>query len=62
VSSEMGTTPIEGTWSAGALSFAFAMQDGTGIVMAATLAEGKLTGSFTVGDQMTGSWAASKRK
>lgn len=62
VSSDMGTSPIEGTWSNGTLSFAFTMPDGMGIAMVATLAEGKLTGSFTFGDQMPGGWAASKRK
>jgi hypothetical protein len=62
VTSEMGTSPIEGTWSNGTLSFAFAMPDGAGIVMAATLADGKLTGSFTMGSEITGGWAASRRK
>ena len=62
VASEMGTSPFEGTWRDGTLSFAFAMADGAGVVMTATLAEGKLTGSFTMGTEMTGGWAASKRK
>jgi hypothetical protein len=62
VTSEMGTSPIEGTWTNGTLSFAFAMPDGAGIVMAATLAEGKLSGSLTMGTEVTGGWAASKRK
>jgi len=62
VTSEMGTSPIEGTWINGTLSFAFAMPDGAGIVMVGTQADGKLTGSFTMGTEMTGGWAASRRK
>jgi len=62
VTSEMGTSPFEGTWRDGTLSFAFAMADGAGVVMTATLAESKLTGSFTMGTEMKGGWAASRRK
>ena len=62
-SAERGMTPLEGTWVNGTLDFAFTMADGMRISMSATFADDKLTGTMKLGDgQMTGGWAASRRK
>lgn len=63
LSSDMGTIPFEGTWVNGTLNFAFSGPNGMPIAMAATVVEGKLAGTFSIADgQMTGGWAAAKRK
>jgi hypothetical protein len=62
-SAERGATALEGTWANGTLDFAFTMSDGMQISMSATMTDGKLAGTMKVGDgQMTGGWAAARRK
>ena len=62
-SAERGMTPLDGTWVNGTLDFAFTMADGMRISMSAAFADDKLTGTMKIGDgQMTGGWAASRRK
>jgi len=64
MSSDMGgSVPFEGTWTNGTLTFGITGPSGGAIVMAATLTEGRLAGTFTAGNgQFTGGWAAAKRK
>jgi hypothetical protein len=63
LASDMGTAPFEGTWTSGALSFAFSGPNGMAVSMSATIVDGKLAGTFSIADgQMTGGWAAAKRK
>ena len=64
MSSERGAVPFEGTWTDGTLRLSFVGgPNGIVISMTATFVEGKLAGTFSIGDgQMTGGWAAAKRK
>jgi hypothetical protein len=62
-SAERGTTALEGTWANGTLDFAFTTSGGMRISMSATFTEGKLAGTLKIADgEMTGGWAAAKRK
>ena len=60
--SELGTSPIStGTWKDGKLVFVLDSSNGQ-IGMVATVVEGKLVGDFDYAGQMTGKWAAVKKK
>ena len=61
-SSELGTSPITtGSWKDGKLVFVLDSSNGQ-IGMVATIVDGKLVGDFDLGGQMTGKWAAVKKK
>lgn len=60
--SELGTSPIStGTWKDGKLVFVLDSSNGQ-IGMVASIVDGKLVGDFDYAGQMTGKWAAVKRK
>jgi hypothetical protein len=60
--SELGTSPITtGTWKDGKLVFVLDSSNGQ-IGMVATIIDGKLVGDFDYAGQMTGKWAAVKKK
>jgi hypothetical protein len=60
--SELGTSPIStGTWKDGKLVFVLDSSNGQ-IGMVATIVDGKLVGDFDYAGQMTGKWAAVKKK
>jgi hypothetical protein len=60
--SELGTSPITtGTWKDGKLVFVLDSSNGQ-IGMVATIVDGKLVGDFDYAGQMTGKWAAVKKK
>jgi hypothetical protein len=60
--SELGTSPITtGTWKDGKLVFVLDSSNGQ-IGMVATIVDGKLVGDFDYAGQMTGKWAAIKKK
>ena len=60
--SELGTSPIStGTWKDGKLVFVLDSANGT-IGMVAAIVDGKLVGDFDLSGQMTGKWAAVKKK
>ena len=60
--SELGTSPITtGTWKDGKLVFVLESSNGQ-IGMVATIVDGKLVGDFDLAGQMTGKWAAVKKK
>ena len=61
-SSEMGTSTItSGSWKDGKLVFVLDSANGQ-IGMVATIVDGKLVGDFDLSGQMTGKWAAVKKK
>ncbi len=61
-SSELGTSTItSGSWKDGKLVFVLDSTNGQ-IGMVATLVDGKLVGDFDLSGQMTGKWAAIKKK
>jgi hypothetical protein len=61
-SSELGTSPItSGSWKDGKLVFILDSSNGQ-IGMVATVVDGKLVGDFDYAGQMTGKWAAIKKK
>ncbi len=61
-SSDLGTSPITtGSWKDGKLVFVLDSANGQ-IGMVATIIDGKLVGDFDLSGQMTGKWAAVKRK
>jgi hypothetical protein len=61
-SSELGTSPItSGSWKDGKLVFILDSSNGQ-IGMFATIVDGKLVGDFDYAGQMTGKWAAVKKK
>jgi hypothetical protein len=61
-SSELGTSPItSGSWKDGKLVFILDSSNGQ-IGMVATIVDGKLVGDFDYAGQMTGKWAAVKKK
>ncbi len=60
--SELGTSNIStGTWKDGKLVFVLDSANGQ-IGMVATIVDGKLVGDFDLSGQMTGKWAAVKKK
>ena len=60
--SELGTSQITtGTWKDGKLVFVLESANGQ-IGMVATIVDGKLVGDFDLSGQMTGKWAALKKK
>jgi hypothetical protein len=59
----MGSMTLQsGTWADGTLTIAFPFQGGDSITMVAKLQDGKLVGTLSIGDQMTVSWVAVKKK
>ena len=61
-SSELGTSPITtGSWKDSKLVFVLDSANGQ-IGMVATIIDGKLVGDFDLSGQMTGKWAAVKKK
>jgi hypothetical protein len=61
-SSELGTSPItSGSWKDGKLVFILDSSNGQ-IGMVATIVDGKLVGDFDYSGQMSGKWAAVKKK
>lgn len=61
-SSQLGeSTVTSGTWKDGKLLFILESANGQ-IAMVATIVDGKLVGDFDLSGQMTGKWAAIKRK
>jgi hypothetical protein len=63
VGSDMGSMTLQsGTWADGTLTIAFPFQGGDSITMVAKLQDGKLVGTLSIGDQMTVSWVAVKKK
>jgi hypothetical protein len=60
--SELGTSTITtGTWKDGKLVFVLESANGQ-IAMVATVVDGKLVGDFDLSGQLTGKWAAVKKK
>ena len=61
-SATQGGGPFEGTFKNNVVTFTFPMPSGVTMTMTATLAEGKLTGTFDMGGQFQAGWPATKKK